>query len=91
MVKMKARSLNLVIIQVYAPTSAPSIEEIEKFYEEISKALDQVSSQDMLVVTGDLNAKIGQDKDGTEVGKFGLGERNKRGDWRSSVERTTSQ
>ncbi|KAJ8046066.1 Craniofacial development protein 2 [Holothuria leucospilota] len=66
MAKMNTRPFNIVIIQVYAPTSAHSIEEIEKFYEEISKALDQVPSQDMLVVMGDLNAKIGQGEDGIE-------------------------
>ncbi|PIK51575.1 putative RNA-directed DNA polymerase from mobile element jockey-like [Apostichopus japonicus] len=73
MVKMDATPFNLIIIQVYAPTSAHSREETEKFYEDVKKALDQASSQDLLIVMGDLNAKIGHGKDG-------IGERNERRD-----------
>ena len=35
---------------------------------------------DYVVVMGDMNALIGEGSDGSEVGEFGLGKRNERGE-----------
>ena len=80
MIRMDGKPFDVVIIQVYAPTSTHSDQEIEDFYENIKKAIDQIKKTDILVVMGDLNAKIGKGKVDDIVGEYGLGERNERGD-----------
>ena len=56
----------LPIIQVYAPTS--SEEQIEAFYNNLDDAYKQCGSQEMIVVMGDLNAKVGTEQDPQKVG-----------------------
>ena len=79
-VKIEGRPFNLAIIQAYAPTSDHSEEDIEQFYEDMEKAHQQVKSTDILVVMGDMNAKIGKGGVESYVGEFGLGTRNERGE-----------
>ena len=78
--KLNANPFNITIIQVYAPTSDHSDEEIDEFYEQLDSAKRQAGSQDVIMVMGDLNAKVGSGSSGYAVGPFGLGERNERGD-----------
>ena len=42
--------------------------------------MDEIPRGDVLYVIGDLNAKVGQDETNDTTGRFGLGERNERGD-----------
>ena len=70
----------LKVIQVYAPTSISSDEEIEKFYDDISKVLDEEKTK-YTILMGDFNAKVGKKNDGEScMGKFGIGQRNERGE-----------
>ena len=73
-----ASSFDLKIIQVYAPTSASTDEELESFYEDISEAFDHRKAQQTIVM-GDFNAKIGEG-DESCLGRFSHGDRNERGD-----------
>ena len=80
-VKLKASPFNITVIQVYAPTTDHSEEEIDEFYEQLETAKRQAGSQDILMIMGDLNAKVGAGSSGhAAVGPFGLGVRNERGD-----------
>ena len=79
-VKIEGKPFNLAIIQAYAPTAEHPDEDIEKFYEDMEKACQQVASTDIMVVMGDMNAKIGRGSVERYVGEFGLGDRNDRGD-----------
>ena len=73
--KYKGRPVDILIIQVYSPTTAADDEEIEQFYEEFDNIIKtHTKCRDMLLVIGDYNAKI--DK---TVGPHGLGTRNERG------------
>ena len=80
-IRLLGEMKNITLIQVYAPTMASTEEEVEEFYDALQKEIDSKENQDILVVSGDLNAKVGSKKhtqDG-KVGNEGLGERNDRG------------
>ena len=73
---------NITLIQVYAPTSASTEEELEEPYDALEKEINSKENQDILVISGDLNATVGSKKHTKEdgiVGNVGLGERNDRG------------
>ena len=79
--KINSRPVPLHVIQVYAPTSASSEEEIEDFYNTLQSAVDKVPSKEICIVMGDLNAKVGEGEDrDSGIGPFGHGVRNERGD-----------
>ncbi|XP_072025155.1 craniofacial development protein 2-like [Amphiura filiformis] len=71
----------MCVIQVYAPTTDYEDVEVEEFYEDIDKAIKDNKGK-YTIVMGDLNAKVGECKNGEEsiLGKFGVGERNRRGE-----------
>ncbi|GFN94478.1 ribonuclease hi [Plakobranchus ocellatus] len=77
--KLVAKPLSLGIIQVYAPTSDIEDVEVEKFYEEIEKAKGYLKSQDIIIVMGDFNAKVGDERVEDVVGPSGIGTVNERG------------
>jgi exonuclease III len=80
MCKLRAKPFNIVVLQVYAPTSDYSDEEIEDFYEEINKTLKETKSSDMVLIMGDFNAKVGDLVMSKSIGKYGLGKTNDRGE-----------
>lgn len=80
LVKLKGQPFNLSIIQVYAPTSEHTDEEIEAFYEDLEKARKQCKSQEIILIMGDMNVKVGKGREGNIVGPHGLGTRNVRGE-----------
>lgn len=60
-------------------TSQASDDEIEEIYEKIEELISH-NGKDNLIVMGDWNAIVGEEANGKEVGKYGLGARNERGD-----------
>ena len=74
--------MKLSIIQVYAPTNDSSEEDKDSFCERLQSVVDNVHKHDLLVVMGDLNAKVGEDNEGCEsiIGKHGIGMRNDNGE-----------
>ena len=68
------------MMQCYRPTSDCTTEEIDEFYGQLDEALQQCKSHGMKIIMGDLNAKVGLNKDGGTVGSFGLGQMNERGE-----------
>ena len=68
------------VVQVYSPTSTQEDEEVEEFYEEVSKIVSENKSYYKIVI-GDFNVKVGghQQGDGAVVGQYGYGERNEGG------------
>lgn len=80
LVKLAGKPININIIQVYAPTADRPEEELDEFYEMMEQAMRQCKPHEINLVMGDLNAKIGQGREGEVVGQFGLGVRNERGE-----------
>ena len=80
MLKLRAKPFDIAIIQTYAPTSSYSEEEIEEHYEEVEMMIKEVKSTDVLIITGDFNAKMGKGSYQDLVGNHGLVKRNQRGD-----------
>ena len=60
-VRLRAGPFNITIIHVYAPTSSHDDSEVDEFYRELQTLVDQTPKQDILVVQGDWNAKVGED------------------------------
>ena len=50
MMKIQGKPFNIAIVQVYAPTSASTDDKIEEFYNLLESTLDQVKSNEVLVV-----------------------------------------
>ena len=71
---------SLQVVQIYAPTSSAKDEDVEKLYEDVSKAR-KAEKSNLTVIMGDFNAKVGQKSttDLNYIGSFGLGRRNERG------------
>ncbi|XP_012941986.1 craniofacial development protein 2, partial [Aplysia californica] len=80
LVRLKGSPFDTTIIQAYAPTSESTEDEIEKFYDEINQAKTHCKSQDIVIVMGDFNAKVGAIRHEDIVGPYGLGNRNERGE-----------
>ena len=80
MMKIKGHPFNINIIQTYAPTLESPEEEVDEFYDQIAEAQGQCKSQEITVVMGDFNAKVGSDQFEDLIGPFGLGDRNFRGE-----------
>jgi hypothetical protein len=77
---MESTPNNLAIIQVYMPTSKANDEEVEEVYAGIEELMKHTKPQDNVIIMGDFNALVGEGRKGREVGNFGLGKRNARGE-----------
>ena len=70
MMKLQGKPFDISLIQIYAPTQDYSDEDIEQFYEEIQQAIKYTNSNEVLLVMGDFNAKVGMEAMEDVVGKF---------------------
>ena len=78
-VHFQGKPFNIMVIQVYAPTSNAEEAEIEKFCEDLQDLLELTSKKDVLFITEDWNAKVGSQEIPGVTGKFGLGVQNEAG------------
>jgi exonuclease III len=78
-VTISAQPKDLVVMQVYMPTSDYDDEDIEEMYNKIEEVMGRKKGNINLVIMGDWNAVVGEGEDHEVVGKFGLGKRNERG------------
>ena len=68
----QGKPFNIMVIQVYAPTSNAEEVEVELFYEDLQDLLELTPQKDVLFITGDWNAKVGSQETPGVTGKFGL-------------------
>ena len=60
LVKIDAQPQNIIVIQVYMPTTQHNDNEIEDMYEEIEELMDAQQGNDYLVIMGDWNTVVGE-------------------------------
>ena len=78
-VPFQGKPFNIMVIQVYAPTSNAEEPEVEWFYEDVQDLLELTPEKDVLLIIGDWNAKVGSQETSGVTGKFGLGVQNEAG------------
>ena len=75
----QGKPFNIMVIQVYAPTSNAEEAEAEQLYEDLQDLLKLTPPKDFLFIKGDWNAKVGSQETPGVTGKFGLGVQNEAG------------
>ena len=78
-VHLHDKPFNIMVIQVYAPTSNAEEAEVEWFYEDLQDLLELTRKKDVLFIIGDWNAKVGSQETPGVTGKFGLAMGNEAG------------
>ena len=58
-VRFHSKPFNIMVIQVYAPTSNAEEAEVEQIYEDLQYLLELTPKKDVLFIIGDWNAKVG--------------------------------
>ena len=68
-------------IQVYAPTNEAGEQKKADFYDLLQATIDKAKANDLVLLMGDMNAKIGSQNDHYEIvmGRHGLGSMNENG------------
>ena len=75
----QGKPLNITVIQVYAPTSNAEEAEVESFYEDLQDILELTPKNDVLLIIGDWNTKLGSRETPGVTGKFGFGVQDEAG------------
>ena len=80
--RFNSRYTKLSIIVCYAPTEEAEEEDKDSFYDRLQAITENIKSHDMLIVLGDLNARVGVENEGRErvIGKNGYGIINDNGE-----------
>ena len=76
----QSNSFNITVIQVCAPTTEDSEDEVAQFFEDLHDLLELTHTHtNVLFIIGDSNAKVGIQVISGEKRKFGLGGKNEAG------------
>lgn len=69
------------LLSIYAPTEPSSDASKDEFYDELQHTLNSIPKTDLIILAGDFNAHVGDDRSGWEstMGKFGHGQMNDNG------------
>ena len=78
-IRIKARPANMSIIQIYAPTLDKDDDVHDEFYEQLQATMESIKRSDYLIVLGDVNAILGNEKVPCVTGSHGTGIRNNSG------------
>ena len=76
----QGKPFNIIVIQVYDPTTDVEKAEVDQFYEHLQDLLELIpKKKDILFITGGWNAKVGSQEIPGVTGKFGLEVQNEAG------------
>ena len=79
MIKFAGKPFKYNIIQVYMSSFDHADHEVEEIYEHINQLMRKSKNDEITIVMGDMNTKVGCKRENLTVGSFGLGERNEHG------------
>ena len=57
--RFQGKPFNIMVFQVYAPTSNTKEAEVERFYQDLQDLLELTPKKDVLFIIQDWNAKVG--------------------------------
>ena len=60
-IRLKVEGVWVSLVQVYAPTDDSSVASKDEFFLRLQKAVGRVARGDLLIVMGDMNARVGDD------------------------------
>jgi len=82
MARFNSAYAKLTSIVCYAPTEDTEDDEKDSFYDNLQQVVDATPTHDVILIIGDLNAKVGTENKGKEniMGQQGLGECNNNGE-----------
>ena len=72
-VHFQGKPFNIIVIQIYTPTTNAEEAEFEWLYDELQDLLELTPKKDVLFIIGDWNAEVGSQEIPGVTGKFGLG------------------
>ena len=77
-----SKHIKLTMIYLYAPTEVADDDVKEEFYTKLQELVGDVHQHNMLIITGDMNAKVGSNNNCYEsiMGNHGIGQRNNNGE-----------
>ena len=78
-VHSQGKPFNLTAIQAYASTTNAKEAEVDQFCEDLEDLLELTLKKDVIIITGDWNAKVGSQEIPGVTGQFGLGVQMKQG------------
>ena len=78
-VRFQNKPFNIMVMQVYAPTTNKEEAEVEWFYEDLQDLLELIPKNDVRFTIGDWNAKVGSQEILGVTSKFGLEVQNEAG------------
>ena len=78
-VHFQGKPFNIIVIQVYAPTSNDEKAEVEWFYEDLQDLVELEPKKDVLFIIGNWKVKVESQEIPGVTGKFGLGVQNEAG------------
>ena len=78
-VHFQGKPINIIVIQVYAPTSNAEEAEGERFYEDLQDLLELTPQKNTLFIIQGWNAKVGSQDIPGVMGKLDLGVQNEAG------------
>ena len=71
-VHFQGKPFTNTVIQVYVPSTNAKEAEVEQFYDGLQDLLELTPEKDVLFITGDWDAKVGNQDIPGVTGKFGL-------------------
>ena len=78
-VHFQGKLFNIMVIQVYTPTSNAEEAEVEWFYEDLQDLLELTGKKAVLFIIWDWDRRVGSEETPGVTGKFGLGVQNEAG------------
>ena len=79
-IRLHTKIRKISVVQCYAPTEVSIDDKKDEFYAQLTTTLSSIPKKDIIMLMGDFNAKIGNEKVTGVTSNHGMGTRNNNGD-----------